>query len=403
MHKRLKEIQERAAQIAAEMEGEVTEERMSELEKEMSELAAEADLIKRKLDLRGRLTELEDGGKPPEEGAPNEALERAKKIQQEGRMTIPAEEVRSALGSWKRSTTIATDTLVKPTGAGSVIRDNMDIVSSIVDQVYTQDLTGCASYEESYIKAGLEASAREDGKANGESDPVFRVAKIAPALINVTAYVSKNIKRVNPLAYEEKVRGMALKALRKKVANLIASGDDSTVYGIKTAVNTDGEPIYKTYEVSSNTIGATTLRDIVFQYGGSDEMGANARLYLTKEDLAAFGAVRGTNEKKAIYEITADPGNANTGTIKDGGTIVPYTLLSSLTSLSTATQGAEAVQTMLYGDPSNYELGLFGDYTVEVSADYKFAEGLLTVMGEAMIGGNLIVDEGFVVVTLAAA
>ena len=123
---------------------------------------------------------------------------------------------------------------------------------------------------------------------------------------------------------------------------------------------------------------------------------------MTKEDLAAFGAVRGTNEKKAIYEITADPGNANTGTIKDGGTIVPYTLMSGLNSLSKAVQGETAVQTMLYGDPENFELGLFGPYSVEVSKDYKFAEGLLTIMGEIMAVGNLVVGDGFVVVTLKA-
>ena len=57
---------------------------------------------------------------------------------------------------------------------------------------------------------------------------------------------------------------------------------------------------------------------------------------------------------------------------------------------------------MIYGDPANFELALFGDYTVEVFRETKAIEGMLTVIGEQMAGGNVIVDGGFVVVTLEA-
>ena len=73
-----------------------------------------------------------------------------------------------------------------------------------------------------------------------------------------------------------------------------------------------------------------------------------------------------------------------------------------MVALSASTKGSAAIKTMIYGDPSNYKLGLFGDYEVSVSEDYKFAEGLLAVRGEAMVGGNLTFDKGMVVVTLAA-
>lgn len=58
---------------------------------------------------------------------------------------------------------------------------------------------------------------------------------------------------------------------------------------------------------------------------------------------------------------------------------------------------------MLYGDPSNYELGLFGDFTVRVDESIKGEERMLTILGDAMVGGNLIVDKGFVVATLPKA
>ena len=58
---------------------------------------------------------------------------------------------------------------------------------------------------------------------------------------------------------------------------------------------------------------------------------------------------------------------------------------------------------MIVGDPKNYKLGLFGDYEIAVSEDYKFAEGLLAVRGEVTIGGNVIKGNGFVVVKKVAA
>ena len=400
MKKRLNEIKERKKALAEELKGEVTEERVKEIEDEVEGLEKEEQMIERKLNIQGKL---EDPIQKPEQDPGNDAEQRAARIKESGRMEIPVSSVRGYFGGVKeRATTITTDSLAKPTGAGSVIRDNLEGVSSIVDQVYVSDLTGCAAFEEPYVKTNPEATERTDGSAGTGSDPVFRVASIAPMLINVTSYVSKNIERLTPAAYAQKVQSLALAALRRKVGKLIANGETGKFNGIKIAQNTKKENIFKTYTVNSNVIGAETLRDIVFYYGGSEEIGPNARLFLTKEDLAAFGKVRGTNEKKAVYEITADPGNANTGTIKDGGTIVPYTILSGLTSLSSATQTTSAIQTMIYGDPMNFELGLFGPYTVEVSKDYKFAEGLLTIMGEVMAGGNIIVDEGFVVVTLAA-
>ena len=192
-------------------------------------------------------------------------------------------------------------------------------------------------------------------------------------------------------------------ALRKKVAELIVKGNGTTEpYGIINAVNTESTPevIYETLTVSDATIDEKTLRKIVFAY--DENVGGNARLYLNKKDLIAFGDVRGTNEKKAVYEITPDGSNPNTGIIKDGGLSVPYTICSDVVALSASTKGSAAIKTMIYGDPSNYKLGLFGDYEVSVSEDYKFAEGLLAVRGEAMVGGNLTFDKGMVVVTLAA-
>jgi HK97 family phage major capsid protein len=393
MEKRLQEIAEERAALAKELEGDVSDERLAEIEARIAELAAEETELRQRAEKSAEVRRSLIGEK--QELPENDAEKRAEEVKSTGRVSMTATEVRSTL--------IATDSLAKPTRAGDEIRDNLDGMSAIIDQVRVEDLTGCQAYEEPYVKTEMSAGTRSDGSANANtSDPVFRVAKLNPYLVNVTSYVSKNINRLTPIRYEEKIKSMAIKALRQKVVDLIVNGVAGSFDGIKIAKNTKNEAIYDTLEVDSATIGANTLKDIVFAYGGNDELGANARLFLTKEDLAAFGKVRGTNEKKALFEITPDAGNPNTGIIKEGGLIVPYTICSKLTSLSTSSQGATAIQTMVYGDPQNFELGLFGPYTIEVSKDYKFAEGLLTIMGECMVGGNIVVHKGFVVVTLKA-
>ena len=73
-----------------------------------------------------------------------------------------------------------------------------------------------------------------------------------------------------------------------------------------------------------------------------------------------------------------------------------------MTALSGTEQTTTAIQTMIYGSPKNFELALFGDYTIEVSRDYKFAEGLISVLGSVTAGGNVIVPNGFIVVTIPA-
>lgn len=326
----------------------------------------------------------------------NEVEERAKVFATTGKLKIENNETRATLLSGGQ---IATPTKV----AG--INEPGTQFSSIVDMVTIEDMTGIGSYKEAYIDSWQTAGAATEGTASAPTDPVFKTVQINPFLLDTLSYVSREIRKQTPLQYEEKVRQGALIALRKKVAEWIVNGNGTAApYGIKNAVNTDSSPasMTKTLSVTSATIDDKTLRKIVFEYGNDESIGTNAVLFLNKADLIAFGDVRGTNEKGAVYEIIPDGSNPNTGVIKDGGLTVKYCLNSNLTALSSSTRGSSAIQTMVYGDPSCYKLGLFGDYEVNVSEDYKFAEGLLAIRGEAMVGGNVVIKNGFVVVTLAA-
>lgn len=306
----------------------------------------------------------------------------------------------------RNATTIASGTLAMPSGAGETIHDPIgNDPSSIVNQVNVQDLTGMESYSEPYVISELKAKGGKvsttAGKAREASeDPTFGVSKITPYEMSVTAYVDRNISRLTPANYYAKIYNMAMRAMYRKLAGLIVNGDGQTspdMYGIKNAKNKAGAAIYATANVTA--IDENLLDELFYAYGSDAAIGTNARLYLPKDDLKALGKLR-NGDKERVYKVHPESGNPNIGLIEDGGVFHPYTIVPDLTPLSTASAGASPIQTMLYGDPMNYMLGLFGAYTIRVDESIKGVERMITILGDAMVGGNLIVDKGFVVGTL---
>lgn len=341
----------------------------------------------------------------PSAEAQERAEARAETLRAGGRIEFTQAEVLDAFGiKIRNATTLATGTLVEPTRVGTTIRDGLAAVSSIIDQVSVQDLTGCQAIQEPILKEEMEAQSGKvetlAGTARTASDPTFSAAKISPYEVNVTSFVDRNLSRLTPVAYEEKIRSLAMRALRRKVASLIYNGDGQTspdMYGIKTAKDVAGNALFKTVNVSSIAVGF--LDDVVYAYGSDEEVGGNARLFLNKWDLQAIGKLRNSDGDK-YYKIVPDPANANIGRIIDDGLIVPYTIGSALTALSKSTAGSTAIQTMAYGDPINYMLGLFGSYSVRIDESYKAGERMHTILGDVFVGGNLVVDDGFVIATL---
>lgn len=337
-----------------------------------------------------------------------DAREEAEKAQERGAALLKGGEVKFSADEVRKAVTLATGTLVEPTGVGSDVRDIIGgAVSSIVDQVSVADLTGMGAYQEPYVISELTANANTVASKAGASraastDPTFGVAEIKPYELTVTSFVDRNLARLTPANYYAKIYNMAMRAMRRKLATLIVNGDGETthvMYGIKNAVNKAGTPIYSTANVSA--VDVNLLDNLYFAYGTDDALAPNARLLLTKADLKALGQLRGTNEKQRLFTIEPDMGNPNTGIIRDGGVVIPYTICSDLTSLAGATaSSAGPIQTMCYGSPANYLLGLFGDFTIRVDESFKAQERLLTILGDAFVGGNLVADKGFVVATV---
>lgn len=295
------------------------------------------------------------------------ALEaRAKAFAKTGRQAVPITEARAVLLSGGK---IAT-----PTEVGG-INDAFTQVSSIVDMVKVTDCEGMGAYKVAYEIASATADTQTEGAEVAASDMTYDFVEITPQTEAVVSYISKQVRKQSPLNYTDKVRGSALTALRKRAAKIITD---------KILASTLSEA------KSLTAIDATTLRTLALTYGGDEGIEGGAVLQLCKADLIKFGDVRGTNEKKAVYEITPDAGNPNTGIIKDGGLAVKYCLNSNLTAGK-----------LIYGDPKCFELGLFSNYEIAVSEDHSITKLMLTIVGDVELGGDVVVNHGFVVGTVA--
>lgn len=399
----LKDIGDSIGELQAEKEEAIAE--LKEIEAQIAQLEAEEDDPK---DGEGD-PQPKDGEGDPKEGEGERAMPKPQYAQRsaflqlnqkeergEGKMTMQElrEERAKMFAEGKkaiikneemRSVLVSSGKIATPTEVEGII-PTFNQVSSIVDLVKVENCEGMGSNKVAYEVSIGTASNATEGSAISASDPQYDFVTITPTSIGILSSISNQVMKQSPLDYEGKIVDSAEKALRVKCANLITSAIvASTLVAKPTSLKIDA-------------IDDKTLRNIAFNYGSDETIYGDAWLFLTKKDLIAFGDVRSDTTLQAVYKITPDTTNPNTGLIEDGGLKVRYCLNPNLTALADASENGVA---MFYGQPECAELDLFSDYEVRVSEDYAFDKNMLTIRGTADMGCAVIKKDGFVCVTKA--
>ena len=279
--------------------------------------------------------------------------------------TLAAEEARAVL--------VSSGSIATPTEVDGINEAGFAGVSSIIDLVKVVNCEGMGKNRIAYTKTDATAAAQTEGSAAGGVGTTFGFVDISPESIAILDSISKQTKKQSPLQYEAKVKEKAMLALRKEAARIVTE---------KVLASTLVSPLAIT------ALDQNAVRDIALSYGGDEGVEGAAYLFLNKADLIALGKVRGSNEKKAVFEIIPDE-NPNTGVIKDGGTIIKYCLNKNLTA-----------GTMLYGQPKNIELDLFSNYEIAVSEDFYFDKLMDAIRGDVELGAEVIAQGGIVKVTV---
>ena len=308
-----------------------------------------------------------DAHQPSQAEMHDMAEDRANTLRNGGTVTFAQDEMRRFI---RNAVTLATETLAEPTGVDGVIRDAMgNVPGSIIDRVSVMDLTGLGSFQVPYAISDLTATGGKVKTNAGTartagSDPTLGYAELRPYEVNVTQYIDRNISRLTPVAYYNYIQSMAMRAMRRKVASLIVNGDGQgtpDMFGIKNAKNKDGAAICASVNVSG--IDENIMDTLFYAYGSDEACGENAFLLLNKLDLKAIGMLRNSDKQK-IFKMMRT--SSNEGVIDDSGSTTPYSIMKDLTAMSAETATTSPKPTMIYGDPANYLLGLFGGFTIRI-------------------------------------
>lgn len=392
-NKRLKEIEERLAEIKGIVDSDENVENIDALNTEADQLLAERNKILENIQnyqqLRQKIadgsigTSVDIGGNT---GAEN-FEERAKKFASTKRTSIATTQLRTALVS---SGKLATPTAV------SGINDTIGAKhSSIIDLVKIVDCGGMGSNKVAYIDTDADAAAEQtEGSAATAKETTFGYVEITPKTLATYAQISEQAKNQTPLQYEAKVQEQALISLRKAAVKLVISKLKASA--LNKAVNASVSSAKK------GILDENALTDFLLEYGGDESVVGEAVLFLNKKDLRAIGKIRGTQDKKKVYEIVPDGSNPNVGIIKDGGLSVKYCICSELAACVDTAQGSAAIPTMFYGNPQCLELDLFTDYQVKVSEEFAFTSLMDTILGSVSLGADVVAKNGFVALTIPA-
>lgn len=272
-------------------------------------------------------------------------------------------------------------------------------VSSLLDRVNNVPLQGGESYTRGFEVSGGEGDYTAEGAAAKDIEPKYDFVEIGKAKITAYAEITEEIKKLPNIQYVLYIAGEVRKALRKKITKQIVNGAGTanTLTGI---YNAPANVIPAASDLEVSAIDKDTLNNIVFGYGGDEDVEGGGVLVLSKTDLKAFSNVRFEDGRKA-YKITK---NGNTGTIEeaDGGTSVDFIINSASNSLSASATTA-GTYTMVYGNPEMYEMPTFSDIEISESSDYKFKEGMLAFKGSVFAGGNVAAYKGWLRIKKKAA
>ena len=362
---RLNEIDARLAEIRTAAEAESDVAKLTAFEGECDSLQNERTMIMKKLQIE---TKSEVKPMVAERNPVNtEALEKRGKDIKEG-----------------RTITVASDEILLPEHTDPNLAPvPFAEVSTLVDKVKVVNLKGGETYKKAFVKNHGEGGITGEGAAYSDTEPEYGYCTITK--VKVTAYteITEELEKLPAIPYQAEVIKNINVSLRKKISQQIlkGAGDSNTFTGIfsdKAVALAESKPLY------IDEINEDTLDDIIFAYGGDEEVEGGSVLILNKNDLRAFARLR-TKEGRKVHTI-----DYKACTI-DG---IPYVINSNCSAISD-TNTSDGAYCLAYGSLTNYEVPIFSGVEIGKSTDYKFKDGIICYKASVFTGGNVVGFNGF--------
>ena len=365
LNARKNEIEARLAEIRGLVDKETDTEKLSAYEKECDVLQNERSQIVAKLNIADKTIV-----KPivvEKNSVDKTELEARAKSMREG-----------------RTITVSADEILLPNHVDTTLAPYpFQEVSTLVDKVKVVKLKGGETYTKSFVKSHGTAGLTTEGQAYTETEPEFGYATISKVKMTAYTEITEELEKLPAIDYQAEVVKNINVSLRKKLSQqlLLGAGTTNTFKGIFSDAC---EALEDSEDLELTTIDENTLDDIVFAYGGDEEVEGGAVLILNKNDLRAFARLR-TAEGRKVHTI-----DYKNSTI-DG---IPYIINSNCKAITdTATEAGDYA--MAYGALTNYEVAIFSGVDIAKSTDYKFKDGIICYKASVFTGGNVIGYDGF--------
>ena len=211
--------------------------------------------------------------------------------------------------------------------------------------------------------------------------------------MKITAYteITEELEKLPSIPYQAEVLRNINISLKKKISEQIlrGAGTTNTFTGIFSEA---AVALADKAALEVEAITDSTLDDIVFAYGGDEEVEGGAVLILNKNDLRAFAGLK-TQEGRKVHSI--DYVNKTI----DG---IPYIINSYCKAISDSNTVAGEYG-IAYGALKNYEVPVFSPVEIGKSTDYKFKDGIISYKASVFTGGNVVGYNGFLRIKKKAA
>lgn len=362
---RLKEIKARLDEIRGLIDSETDVEKLSALDKEVDELTNERKAIEKKLVMRDKFNP-------------------ANVIETNSKETKADLEARCKALKEGRTITVTADGVLLPEHVDDKVAPYpFREVSTLVDQVHTVNLKGGETYKKSFVKSHGTGGLTNEGDPYTTVEPTFGYLTISKVKVTAYAEITEELEKLPAADYQSEVLKGVNIALRKKISEQIlrGAGTTNTFKGIFSA---NCEALADVTDLEISKIDENTLDEIVYAYGGDEEVEGGCVLILNKNDLRAFAGLR-TKEGRKVHTV-----DYKAKTI-DG---IPF-IISSHCKAITASGTAVGEYGIAYGPLANYEVPIFSGVEVAKSTDYKFKDGIICYKASVFTGGNVIGYKGF--------
>lgn len=366
---RKKEIDLRINTIKREVDEENIElEELSELEKELDELLKERNVIDKKLLLATKFV-------PPINNDPEtNSLMRMEMLESRGK------DLRE-----KRAVKVSQEEILIPEHVSPQLAQYpFTQVSTLVDNINLVNLNGGETYKKTFVKEAGVAGNTLEGEDYAETEPEFGYVTITKSKLTAYSEITEELEKLPNVDYQAEVIKNITTSLKKKLSLEILKGNGSA-NNFTGIFSNNALALQDTEDLVVSEIDENTLDDIIFAYGGSEDVEGGAVLILNKNDLRAFARLR-TEEGRKVHSI--DYVNRTI----DG---IPYIINSNTGAISNPAT-AEGTYAMAYGALKNYEVAVFSPVEIAKSSDYKFKQGIICYKASVFVGGNVVGYQGFV-------